>query len=610
MNKIKPILDKIMKLLSYCTTLLIFIFFYIFMLLKYNVIYDICIQSVLFSGFLLTLIYLIMLGITKKSATSNLIMIILLGIFSIVNIFKVYYTNDPILFSDILFINSSSEILDIINGTILDAIKNNIISIIVYILISIGIGYLSYKNQYEVNKISLRVIFIIIPIAIFTLLLLPTKEFRNFMLNKFYNIDSRKDFYATTTNLKYYAKYGTVSGMYEQYLENLILEPTGYNEKEIKKEVTNIRDDDKSFKKPNIIVVFAESFWDIDQLDEVTFDKEVTSNFNKLKEEGIFFNMISPSYGGISANVEFEFLTGANLAYFGKGYVPYMQLYTNDSYYNRPSIIQELENNDYYTKIEAYTSKKLFNCGKFYEYIGVDSTKYNTKVAKKYKKGKYVSDEHVIDQIIEEFDNKEPGKREFYMTLTMQAHMPYKLSKYKEYDVKVKKSNLSKEMNDTLQSYAQGIYDTDKQLGRLYEYIQTLDEPTMIVFYGDHLPYLDTNGKNILDELEYFNTKDQNLNNFRKYNTQSLILANFKIKEDNYKYIGPDLLSAYVLNRMDIKISDYYKWLYTNINILPTYNGYVAVDQEGNTYNTKQLPKELKNNYDFRNSVQYKYFIK
>ena len=49
-----------------------------------------------------------------------------------------------------------------------------------------------------------------------------------------------------------------------------------------------------------------------------------------------------------------------------------------------------------------------------------------------------------------------------------------------------------KDLNDTVKSYAEGMYKADKELGRLYNYIQTLDEETIIVFFGDHLPLLKT----------------------------------------------------------------------------------------------------------------------
>ena len=125
--------------------------------------------------------------------------------------------------------------------------------------------------------------------------------------------------------------------------------------------------------------------------------------------------------------------------------------------------------------------------------------------------------------------------------------------KYDEYDIDIVDSDLDEELNNSIKSYAQGIYDADKQLGRLYDYIQTLDEDTIIVFYGDHLPYIKADGKDVLTELEFFNTDDDKLNLYRKYNTQALVLSNFNmdtLKEENKTVLLFDLDNTIINNRV------------------------------------------------------------
>lgn len=291
---------------------------------------------------------------------------------------------------------------------------------------------------------------------IFLILFCPIPKINEFMKNKIYDINNRKDYDTFTEISVYYLDYGIIGGAYGQMLENRLAKPEEYDEKQIDIELSNAKENEKkTLGTPNIIVVFSESFWDIEQLDEVEFNTKVTSNFNSLKEKGLFFNMISPSYGGVSANVEYEFLTGSNTMFFNHSYIPYMSLYKDDTYYNRPSIIKELKDNGYRTKIVTYTSSKLFNCGKVYKYLQVDDGEYNINIDEKYKKGENVSDEYVVDKIIKEFDKKNKDEKLFYMTLTMQAHMPYTKDKYDKYDVWVTKSNLSNQMNDVLTSYAQ-----------------------------------------------------------------------------------------------------------------------------------------------------------
>lgn len=607
------ILDSIMALIPFAFVFILNLFF-----IGINMNFWILIEDrkgIFLEFIIIYSVAMLLLGILKKGKRMIIVLGTIILLLSIINQLKYAFTGEPILLTDILFLGSSGEIVDIIKEELGSTINLFIVPLIIEIILFIIVIMIGKKlySKIEINNIKQRISLIVIPIVILAMLFLPIKTTNSFMLNVIFDINNRKDYDSFVTIAEYYLTYGVLGGMHGQLLENRIQEPKDYNEENINKELSETNENsNKILGNPNIIVVFSESFWDVDQLEEVEFNQKVTPNFNALKDKGLFFNMISPSYGGVSANVEYEFLTGSNVMYFNRGYIPYMQLYKNNKYYRKPSIISELKNNGYKTKIVTCASPSLFNCGKFYQYLNIDETEYISKVEDKYIKGKYVSDEYVTDKIIKEFNNKEKDKKMFYMTLTMQAHMPYAKEKYSNYDVWVTKSNFSQKVNDTLTSYAQGIYDADKQLGRLYEYIQTLEEPTIIVFYGDHLPYLYYGKDNAIDKLEYFNTDNQTLNNYRKYNTQSLILSNFEIKKDEEEtqYLGPDLLGTYILNNMDIKISDYYKWLYETRKTIGAANFFVTVDRNGNLYNTYELNGEYKDIYNMRRNIEYKLFVK
>lgn len=144
--------------------------------------------------------------------------------------------------------------------------------------------------------------------------------------------------------------------------------------------------------------------------------------------------------------------------------------------------------------------------------------------------------------------------------------------------------------------------------GRMYEYIQTLDEPTILIFFGDHLPFLydvKTN-EDVLNYLSYFNTGDELLNTYRKYNTQCLILANFELGEvENWDYLSSDMLLVSVLNKMGLELSDYYKWLYWVKDVIPSGNHLVSQDITGNLYWTSDLPTDVQNVINQREKAQY-----
>lgn len=555
--------------------------------------------------------YAFFLGVFKNSKWAILCQAILFFIIFAVSSTKYSYTGETFYLSDILFLKNASELIGYIGHSGSFNYSAIILRLLFTFLIYIGVLVLNFSHNVVICNKKIRISLLSVAIISICILFIPPKPVYSFITEYIYDVSSRNNYKGQVFAASYYEDNGHLGGIYGIFLDSKVYKADDYNEDTLN-EVLRVskKEDDQTLGTPNIIVLFSESFWDIDKLDEVEFDRPITKNLNTLKDEGLYFEMISPSFGGTSANVEFEFLTGASLNYFGISYIPYFSLYHNSNRFLSPNIITELKRNGYDTEIVSYTSKYLFDCGVIYKGFGFDNILFFEDVPKEYQKGFYVSDEYVVNRVIHDFKNKETDQRKFYMTLTMQNHMQYTKDKYDKYDIQITKSNLNEEDNDAILSYAQGVYDADVQLERLYQFIQSYEEPTIIVFFGDHLPYIKA-----FEKLQYFNTDDARLNLFRKYNTQSLVLANFDISsliqdtQENQKYLGVDILSSYLLNHMDVDISDYYQWLYTTKDVIGASNLYVIADKEGNLYYPNHLPDDMKSIYDLRRNIQYKKFI-
>ena len=546
---------------------------------------------------------LLLLGNSKRS---TIIEAVLLWVLELINKLRYTYTYEPLTFGDFVYAGNFGEISSIVK----DTIGNTIWGMVpIFSFLAVVLAFLIFivsKFNVKASK-NFRICGALIPGIILIILFSPTKTMKTFMLNNIYDKDKAKDYRHNSSNMQYYSEYSMLGGMYANLLESRIFEPDNYDKDALAEILKNYdkKETENVWEKSNIIVTFSESFFDISVIEEdVTFSNPVTSNFNRLKEEGIFVNMISPSYGGISANVEFEFLTGYSLDFFGKGYTPFMSLYNNNKYKDRHSLVKELNNNGYYTKVVF--GKDFFNSEHVYERLGI--AEYEEKNDKAHRKGYYTSDEYLIDGAIEALKNKSDDEKIFYMNCTIESHMPFNEQKYDEYDFEIESSTLNEHQTSVIKSYAQSCYNADKELGRLYEFIQNFDEPTIIVFYGDHLPYLsdpDTS-EDLLNELKYFNTGDELLDSYRKYNTQALILANFDMGEnENMDYLSPDMLLPAVTNKMGLNLSSYYKWLYDNKNELPCSNYLVSTDTDGKLYWTKDLNQEQQEFYNLREKMQY-----
>ena len=572
----------------------------------------ICIQGLFFSFLLFWGIYMFVFGCMNNVYRTTVLLSAALVLFGIVNQLKIAYSDTPVFLSDFFFLNSAGTFMDILKGTIMGIILKYLVIIVAFLT---GIVYIckfaKNRNEFSIRK-RFRAFYIILPILFMVIISVPNKNISHFMLKTFFSIDERQDNYATT-NMGYYFKFGVFGGLYGQNLESRLEEPDGYDPSELEQlveESCKKKRNSHKFGKPNIVMIFSESFWNIDDMKEVRFDQPVASNFEQLNQKGILVDMISPSYGGISSNVEYEMLTGSSIKFFSSGYIPYMQLYIDDKYIKAPSVIQELKRNGYKTHITSTWESSLFNCKSVYEYFGVDVTEYKEDLKDSYKKGGRISDAYVAERLIQELKEKPKDEKLFTMILTAQAHMPFNFDKYEDYDISIVDSKLDPEEEDTIRSYAQGVYDADKQLKEVYDFIQTYEEPTILIFYGDHLPYLkNEKGEDITKKLEYFNTGDSTEDLYRKYHTQCLILANYDIGEDDIDYMGPDLVMDYLLNNMDLEVSPYYQWLYTTIDKLPASNLYVSVDKNGNKYKTSKLTGTMKDTFDLRRKMNWKYFV-
>lgn len=565
-------------------------------------------NSILFSILIVNLLYGILIGITKKSSTSAIILSIVGTVFLVINQIKIAYTEEPISFYDVNFVSNIDGLFNIISGDILILVKEYLLTILLLMISFLIIIRLAKNNEIILNNLRFRIICILTGAIILIFLFIPNQYTKDIFLKCFLCINEYKDYNSYTTNLSYYNTHSLLAGMYGVLLNDRFEEPQYYNEEELNYILENVGNVNikQKWGQPNIIVIFSESFWDIDKQNNVEFNKVVTPNIKRLKEDGKLIETLSCAYGGMSENVAFELLTGGSLNYFTRGYIPIMSLYKRKNAENSPSIIKELNEEGYKTKVvfgkDYYNSEKTMKKLGFNEYLNLGEAKFDD----------VVSDEEITDLIIEELEQKQDDEKIFYMTETIQNHMPFGIEKYENYDISIKRSDLTEEENNTILSYAQGVHDADKQLNRLYEYIKEYKESTILIFLGDHLPYLYTeNGKNALESISYFNTGMSLEDTYRKYNTQALILSNYNIDTNEIpNSLSNDMLLTYIVNHLDIELSSYYKWLYSTMNYLPASNSYISLDFNGQKYKTDELAGDMKRINELRENMQYKFFVK
>lgn len=350
--------------------------------------------------------------------------------------------------------------------------------------------------------------------------------------------------------------------------------------------------------KPNIIFVMDESFWDPTRLNYLNFSEDPMKNIRSLMSQYSSGLLLSPCFGGGTANVEFEALTGLSMYNNIQGSIPYQQSLDTKSQF--PSIVSTLEEQNYDTVAIHPYNKVFYKRDKVYTSLGFNSfiSEKDIKYKEILNKDAFISDQSVVNEITDVL--KEKDKPVFIHAVTMQNHMPYFEGKNGENSISISTNvNLEENSIKELESYSEGIKKTDAAIKNLVDQISKINEPTMLVFWGDHLPVLNND---IYEQLK--NTNSQNFENERVLSeTPLLIYSNFNLKKDELKTVSPAFLGVSIFDMMGSKLSPYYAMLETIKTNIPGLKDNVLIDSKGNLKN--ELSESEKNMLNEYKLIQY-----
>jgi len=232
-------------------------------------------------------------------------------------------------------------------------------------------------------------------------------------------------------------------------------------------------------EKPDIIIVMSESFWDPTQLPGVKITPDPMPTVRSLRSGSMF----SPEFGGMTANVEFEALTGFSNAFLPAGSIPYQQYVRAPI----PSLATFFKSEGYEARAIHPGTNWFWNRTNVYADFGFDDFKSEETLPPMAKRGPLASDASMTDEIIRQADStQEPF---FFFAVSLQNHGPYEPHRYSDTTHKVE-APTSQWARDSLASYAEGAADADHGLQRLIEWAKKRERPTVIAFFGDHLPPL------------------------------------------------------------------------------------------------------------------------
>ncbi len=157
---------------------------------------------------------------------------------------------------------------------------------------------------------------------------------------------------------------------------------------------------------------------------------------------------------------------------------------------NLDSLFRVFGNDGYETAFCHPGDNWFYNRENVYRWFGAEESLFIGDMEAPEYKGRWVTDDYTADLIEGAFEEAEAPL--FHFTTTIQNHMSYTADKYgPDYEFPPTGiPGLSAEVETLLSVYVEGVRDADAMLGRLWKYFDAQIEPVVLVYWGDHLPYL------------------------------------------------------------------------------------------------------------------------
>ena len=505
-------------------------------------------DAILFQILVLTaLILFVYIAINQYWIASCLILLVSVS-FVIANFIKFGMRNEPVLPSDLNWLSKPVTLLSFVDTSQIIYAIGGLVAIVVLSLF--GMRYF-FKGKI-ISSWKAQVLLVLSMFLLFINLASVFSDKENgkiksnvpiiSTLNNYQDID----WLGNTSNARYK---GLTYVWMNQLTTEVIQKPEGYSKDRIAKieakynELANgINKERQNYlNDQTVIYVLSESFSDPRKIEGVELTQNPIPNIENVMRNHTSGQMQSDGYGGGTANMEFQTLTG--LPFYNISQTVSV-LYTEvfPKIHNVPSISNSYETKN---KIAIHLAGKS-NYSRDIVYSRLDFKDFittNTKGIKYRKEGISPSDESTYGIVLE---NITPQKGQFFSVMTMQNHSPWLEANPETLDAKG--DGFSDEENSKLTFYSRLLYQTDSATQDFLEKLSKIDKKITVVFYGDHLPGL-------YPESAFKNYPEG------QYQTDYFIWSNFDAPKLDYPLVNSSDFSAMVFEQTNSKVSPYYALL-------------------------------------------------
>ncbi|MBQ9522154.1 MAG: sulfatase-like hydrolase/transferase [Oscillospiraceae bacterium] len=261
---------------------------------------------------------------------------------------------------------------------------------------------------------------------------------------------------------------------------------------------------------PNVLVILSESFFDVNRLPGVTYDRDPVENFHALQAESISGRFYSHYLGYGTGYIEMSMQSGIGELDLDAGtnicFMP------DETYELFDALAEQYTNLGTYTAemLHAYDNS-LYNRTVTYPLMGYSKSLYSEDIRAlgiewngNLYGGYYMKDSYFFQAMRHEMEKiNESGQKAFLYGITMENHQPFNPDKFNGVcQVKVTAPKLKRSELEILKVGVEGIVRADAALKELTDALREYPVPTIVAFFGDHRPTLPMpNGRTVYTQL-------------------------------------------------------------------------------------------------------------
>ncbi len=401
-----------------------------------------------------------------------------------------------------------------------------------------------------------------------------------------------------------YAKNGSLLSFFMSYTYYRMDTPKSYSADKVEEVAAKYQSDsvtDGDGVRPNVIAIMNESFCDLNANATLETSDDFMPFIHSLTEDTVKGDLYVSVFGGNTANSEFEFLTGSSMIFFPYRAIPYNTYIKHET----PSLTSSLVAQGYTGNYAIHPYKRSgWNREAVYNYFGFSeffSREAFDDFDTVYMRA-FISDESDFNYIISKYEEVRAENTEdpFYtFSVTMQNHGGYANSLGRvETEVTITDPE---QWDDQAEQYINLVRASDEAFEDLVSYFQEVEEPTVIIMFGDHQPSLPAT---FYTGLFQKSAGEMTLEDtIRKHTVPYVIWANYDIEEKEVN-LSANYLSAFFLDTIGSPLTGYQKYLLDLYEKLPmiTANGYRGDDEVLYEVEAESDYKELLDEYEM---IQY-----